>query len=82
MKTKSKKGTSRRFSDVLSETLSKENFLSETLGPVAPYRVAPSFCKQWRFACLLAGKINWHQPKQTEQKIADMQIGLKKQALQ
>ena len=38
---KSQKGTSRRFSEVLSETLWRQIFLSETLGPVAPNRVAP-----------------------------------------
>ena len=32
--------TSWRFSEALSETLSAEDFLSETLGPVAPIRVA------------------------------------------
>ena len=41
MKTKSQKGTSLRFSEVLSETPLEEDFLSETLGPVAPNRAAP-----------------------------------------
>ena len=41
MKTKSQKQTFRRFSEILLETLLEEDFLSETLGPVAPHRDAP-----------------------------------------
>ena len=36
MRTKSQKGTSRRFSEVLSESVSER-----TLSPVAPHRIAP-----------------------------------------
>ena len=41
IKTKPQKGTSQRFSEVFSETLSEEDLPLGVFGPVAPHRVAP-----------------------------------------